>query len=53
MLNMKLTLLISKHGDCLLFYTDGLIDAANFDGEMWGKTNLIKTTKKFGTLLLK
>lgn len=33
--------------DCLLFYTDGLIDAANFDGDMWGKTNLIKTTKHF------
>ncbi|MBN1975535.1 MAG: SpoIIE family protein phosphatase [Sedimentisphaerales bacterium] len=37
-------------GDCLLFYTDGLIDAANFDGDMWGKTNLIKTTKKFASL---
>lgn len=37
-------------GDCLLFYTDGLIDAANFDGEMWGKTNLIKTTKNFCSL---
>jgi sigma-B regulation protein RsbU (phosphoserine phosphatase) len=36
--------------DCLLFYTDGLIDAANFDGDMWGKTNLIKTTKQFCTL---
>ncbi|MBN2588710.1 MAG: SpoIIE family protein phosphatase [Sedimentisphaerales bacterium] len=36
--------------DCLLFYTDGLIDAANFDGDMWGKTNLIKTTKNFCSL---
>jgi phosphoserine phosphatase RsbU/P len=36
--------------DCLLFYTDGLIDAANFDGDMWGKTNLIKTAKKFTSL---
>ena len=35
--------------DCLLFYTDGLIDAANFDGDMWGKTNLIKTTKNFAS----
>jgi sigma-B regulation protein RsbU (phosphoserine phosphatase) len=39
-----------EEGDCLLFYTDGLIDAANFDGEMWGKTNLLKTAKQFGTL---
>jgi serine phosphatase RsbU (regulator of sigma subunit) len=33
--------------DCLLFYTDGLIDAANFDGEFWGKENLLKTAKEF------
>ena len=37
-------------GDCLLFYTDGLIDAANYDGELWGKTNLLKTTKYFNSL---
>ena len=37
-------------GDCLLFYTDGLIDAANFDGDMWGKTNLLKATKYFSSL---
>ena len=34
-------------GDCLLFYTDGLIDAANFDGDFWGKENLLKTAKGF------
>jgi sigma-B regulation protein RsbU (phosphoserine phosphatase) len=34
-------------GDCLLFYTDGLIDAANFDGELWGRERLLKTAKKF------
>jgi sigma-B regulation protein RsbU (phosphoserine phosphatase) len=34
-------------GDCLLFYTDGLIDAANFDGDLWGKENLLKTAKEF------
>lgn len=36
-----------KDGDCLLFYSDGLIDAANFDGELWGRENLLETTKKF------
>jgi serine phosphatase RsbU (regulator of sigma subunit) len=34
-------------GDCLLFYTDGLVDAANFDGDLWGKENLLKTGKEF------
>jgi len=36
-----------KDGDCLLFYTDGLFDAANFDGEFWGRQNLLKTAKRF------
>ena len=36
-----------KDGDCLLFYTDGLIDAANFDGEFWGKERLFETAKMF------
>jgi sigma-B regulation protein RsbU (phosphoserine phosphatase) len=36
-----------RDGDCLLFYTDGLIDAANFDGDLWGKENLLKTAKEF------
>jgi len=31
----------------LLFYTDGLIDAANFDGEFWGRERMLKTAKKF------
>ena len=35
-----------KDGDCLLFYTDGLIDAANFDDEFWGKQSLLETAKK-------
>ncbi len=38
-----------KHGDCLLFYTDGLTDAANFDEQFWGRQNLLKTAKKFTT----
>jgi len=39
-----------KDGDCLLFYTDGLIDAANFDGELWGRQRLLQTAKKFTTV---
>jgi len=38
-----------KDGDCLLFYTDGLIDAANFDGELWDRENMLQTAKKFAT----
>ena len=36
-----------KAGDSLLFYTDGLIDAVNFDNELWGRGNLLQTAKKF------
>jgi len=36
-----------KAGDTLLFYTDGLIDAVNFDNELWGRENLLQTAKKF------
>ena len=36
-----------KDGDCLLFYTDGLIDAGNFDGEFWGKERMQEAAKKF------
>ena len=32
--------------DRLLFYTDGLIDAVNFDGKMWGIQNLYKTFRQ-------
>ena len=35
-----------KDGDCLLFYTDGLIDASNFDGDTWGRDRLLETFKK-------
>jgi serine phosphatase RsbU (regulator of sigma subunit) len=38
---------VLKDGDCLLFYTDGLIDAANFDGDFWGKERLLDTAKMF------
>ena len=36
-----------RDGDCLLLYTDGLIDAANFDGEFWGKQRLLQAAKQF------
>ena len=36
-----------QEGDCLLFYTDGLIDAANFDGELWGKERMLEAAIKF------
>ncbi|GAF74520.1 unnamed protein product, partial [marine sediment metagenome] len=38
-----------KVGDCLLFYTDGLIDAANFDGQLWGRERMLNAAKKFST----
>jgi len=36
-----------RDGDSLLFYTDGLIDAANFDGQLWGREKLFQTAKNF------
>ena len=36
-----------KDGDCLLFYTDGLIDAADFDGQLWGRERMLETAQKF------
>jgi sigma-B regulation protein RsbU (phosphoserine phosphatase) len=36
-----------RGGDCLLFYTDGLIDTANFDGQLWGRENMLEAAKKF------
>jgi len=36
-----------KNNDCLLFYTDGLTDAVNFNNELWGREELLKITKKF------
>ena len=36
-----------KDGDCLLFYTDGLIDAVNFDDELWGRERMLEAAKKF------
>ena len=36
-----------KAGDCLLFYTDGLTDAADFDGRLWGRERMLTAAKKF------
>ena len=36
-----------KDSDCLLLYSDGLIDAANFDGEFWGRERMQEAAKKF------
>ncbi|MCK4914123.1 MAG: SpoIIE family protein phosphatase [Planctomycetes bacterium] len=36
-----------KQDDCLLFYTDGLIDTANFDGDLWGRERMLAAAKKF------
>ncbi|MEN8126976.1 MAG: GAF domain-containing SpoIIE family protein phosphatase [Planctomycetota bacterium] len=35
-----------KQDDMLLMYTDGLIDAMNFEGETWGKDRLIEALKQ-------
>jgi sigma-B regulation protein RsbU (phosphoserine phosphatase) len=37
------------NSDCLLFYTDGLTDAVNFDNEIWSRENLLATAKKYAT----
>ncbi|MBN2456178.1 MAG: SpoIIE family protein phosphatase [Sedimentisphaerales bacterium] len=36
-----------EEGDFLLFYTDGLIDAANFDGQLWGRDRMFKAVTVF------
>jgi len=35
-------------GDSLLFYTDGLIDAVDFEGGFWGRDKMLETAVKFG-----
>jgi sigma-B regulation protein RsbU (phosphoserine phosphatase) len=35
-----------NENDYLLFYTDGLIDAANFEGDTWGRERLLKSVGK-------
>lgn len=38
-----------EDGDYLLFYTDGLIDAVNFDGELWGRERMLEAAKDSAT----
>jgi sigma-B regulation protein RsbU (phosphoserine phosphatase) len=38
-------------GDHLILYTDGLIDAVNFDGLSWGRQRLLETLKKCAGVL--
>lgn len=33
-------------GDCLIFYTDGLIDALNFDEELWTRDQMVHAAQK-------
>jgi len=35
-----------KDDDCLLLYTDGLVDAMNFDGQLWGTDRMLKTARE-------
>jgi serine phosphatase RsbU (regulator of sigma subunit) len=34
-------------GDCLLFYTDGLVDAMDFNDELWGRDRMLDAAKRF------
>lgn len=36
-----------RDGDCLLFYTDGLVDAMDFNGELWGRDRMLAAAKRF------
>ncbi len=36
-----------KDGDCLLFYTDGLVDAMDFGNELWGRERMLEAAKRF------
>jgi len=36
-----------KEGDCFIFYTDGLIDAVNFDGDLWGRERMLEAARQF------
>lgn len=36
-----------RDGDCLLFYTDGLVDAMDFNNELWGRDRMLAAAKRF------
>ncbi len=36
-----------EEGDCLLFYTDGLVDAMDFNGMLWGRDRMVEAARQF------
>lgn len=38
-----------RDGDCLLFYTDGLVDAMNFSGNLWGRDRMLEAAQSFAS----
>ncbi len=36
-----------RDGDCLLFYTDGLVDAMDFNNELWGRERMLNAATRF------
>lgn len=36
-----------QDGDCLLFYTDGLIDAVNFEDQIWSRERMLEAAVKY------
>jgi len=36
-----------RDGDCLLFYTDGLVDAMDFNNELWGRERMLDAATRF------
>jgi sigma-B regulation protein RsbU (phosphoserine phosphatase) len=36
-----------RDGDCLLFYTDGLVDAMDFGSEIWGRDRMLEAAARF------
>jgi len=36
-----------RDGDCLLFYTDGLIDAMDFNNDLWGREQMLEAASRF------
>ena len=39
-----------RGGDSVLLYTDGVVEAMNFDGEVFGRERLFNALKEYGTL---
>ncbi len=36
-----------RDGDCLLFYTDGLVDAMDFSNDLWGRDRMLEAVQRF------